>query len=233
MGLLVAESIIVHFRYASIDKAASAADKVAVRGQPGSTLCRYPADEDAYTLTIYPYDDLQGEAEPAELDELRAMLGGELPASSMVIELRRSRGDRACADAEEVVRGLLEAEVGIVDDTYENLWTATDIEGGALKGGRRFLDAYRRRGRPRAFIERAAERSPPNASFGYDDERSEERPNGPFASREPLGETASSTTPPTQPTSPTPSGTSDLVRVSGGIPQVGRRPTRQAGGASG
>ena len=142
----MAESIIVHFRFATLDAAATAVDRVAERVRAGAEpWWRYPAANDAYTLTIYPYQDLLHESDPEELDELSALLGGALPTVSLAVELRRSRGEVALSDACQVVRKLLAAEPGLVDDTCEHYWTEGEISAEALKGGKGFLDVYRGR----------------------------------------------------------------------------------------
>jgi hypothetical protein len=140
----MAESIIIHFRTADpATMVAAVIELGAVASGKSGKFWRYP-NENAYTLSIYPYEDFSTEYSPDDQLRVHSMLGG-LPSTSVALELRRSSGIQAVQDAAAVATELLRLLDGIVDDTYSELWTLQDIESRRVKQDGAFMDCYRSR----------------------------------------------------------------------------------------
>ena len=138
----MAESIIVHFKTADRQAVADAVRQMALPVEYIKPMWRYP-DTDAYTLTLYFYDDMLIEYEPEDIDKVRHALDG-MPSVSTAIELRRSSGNKGVDDASAHAMRLITALPGIVDDTYSAIWTREEIASRVIKSDGGFLDCYRR-----------------------------------------------------------------------------------------
>jgi hypothetical protein len=145
----VAENIIIHFHQADRAEVLKAvttelAPLAYAAGPRDSDGWRYPTPE-FDTLLIQSYEDLEAEYLPDEISRLKSLLGS-LPSYSLVIELRRSRGDRAVNDAAKLAAALLCLFDAVVDDTYsesDNFWTLEQVMTDAAKSDGSFLDCYR------------------------------------------------------------------------------------------
>lgn len=142
----MAESIIVHFKTADRHAVADAVRQMALPVEYIKPTWRYP-DTDAYTLTLYFYDDMLTEYEPENIASVRHALDG-MPSVSLAIELRRSSGNKGVDDASAFAMRLITALPGIVDDTYSAIWTHEEIASRVIKNDGGFLDCYRREVQP-------------------------------------------------------------------------------------
>ena len=135
----MAESIIVHLSQATDSELTDFLNGQAERIGPEDW--RYP-NEAEYTVSLYLYPSILNECDPDDVQAICDRLGGR-PATSLALELRRSRGDDSLCDATRIALKLLARFDGLVDDTYYRLWTRTEIESDTT-----FLDCYRVRQKP-------------------------------------------------------------------------------------
>ena len=114
----MAESIALLFRTVTWDELRAA---LAALARPGreADVWTYP-DVDDHSLILYRYDteeyDLFRELETWVLARARADLGQEEPSAILVLELRRSTGARAWADAAKLSDTLLQRFSGMILD---------------------------------------------------------------------------------------------------------------------
>ena len=102
----------------------------------GEKYWKYPHVDDEYTLSLYEADSWLHEYEEEEISEIVQKFGKE-PSLTLCIELRRTKQQTACEHAEILCLFFLEKYNCLVDDAYENMWTADKIK----EGG--FLNEYR------------------------------------------------------------------------------------------
>ncbi|MBA2676841.1 MAG: hypothetical protein H0U76_00345 [Ktedonobacteraceae bacterium] len=145
----MAESIAIYFTDASYDDLKKVLNEVAShqgRSYGGSQdWWLYPTFDD--NVSIYDYEASLNEYEDEDLDRLFGVIDN-FPSATLVIELRRSQGDKACGDATKLVVLLLQRFAGVVDDLYSEAWTLDEITQGVKKKDGAFLDCYRQANRP-------------------------------------------------------------------------------------
>ncbi len=144
----MAESIIVYF--ATVDRAAVA--KLLRESGCSKTddqRWQYPRSG-MPTLLLAPYTDLDSEYDEDDRRAIFTRLGGR-PACAVIVELRRHFSSRAVDDATDLCRRLLGQADGVVDDTYSELWTCTEIQTRAIKRDGSFLECYRNAGAGEPF----------------------------------------------------------------------------------
>jgi hypothetical protein len=146
IGTAMAEVVLVHFKTADWTSLRPVLDTMADwSDQSQWWMC--PSESDCCAL-LYEYDDMLNELEDAVVDELVQALG-DLPNSSLGIQLGRSVQARACDIATDVSVRLLEQFEGIADDTDGGYWTLQELQQQVRKHHGCFLDCYRYPGRYR------------------------------------------------------------------------------------
>ena len=117
----MAESVLLHFRDVSPERVHAA---LASRCEKAGADYLYPASAD-YTLLITEYEDLASEYDEADSLLIREALGST-PSCSLNIELRRSRQNKACLDAQQLIDSLFSRHIFLIDDCHQ-FWPSMKI----------------------------------------------------------------------------------------------------------
>ena len=140
----MADSIVIYFSSASWNEIAAVLEEIAwPAGVATGHVWAYPPVEDNH-VQLYQYNDIFQEYEEDDVNRVKAAFAG-LPATTLCIELRRSKADVAVDTAAELTILFLKRFPGLADDLIGDLWSLEEIVQGSEKGGMKFLDCYRQK----------------------------------------------------------------------------------------